>query len=283
MAALPTKLRRQIPYALLFLVLTALALVWMAPLLYIISTSLKPESETVTWPVRWIPAHFTLENYAHILFSRNKSPILRWLWNSLFTATAHTTLVVLVSSLAAYGYARLRFKGRDALFTVLMATMMVPGVINFVPAYLIVDKLGWVDTYAALIFPALGGVFGVFLLRQFFKGIPRELEEAARIDGAGYFRTYWQIILPLARPALVTLAVFTFMGHWNDFFWPLIVTNDASMRTLPPGLAFFQSQYLTYFGRLTAGDVVSAVPILILFLFAQRYFVKGIALSGIKG
>ncbi|HWI61816.1 MAG TPA: carbohydrate ABC transporter permease [Symbiobacteriaceae bacterium] len=277
------KIQKQLPYVLLFLVIGALAVVWLAPLLYIISTSLKPESETITWPLRWIPLHFTLDNYREILFSNAKAPLLRWMWNSLFTATAHTSLVLLVSSLAAYGYAKVEFKGRDTIFAILMATMMVPGVINFVPAFLIVDKLQWVDTYLALIMPGLGGVFGVFLLRQFFKGIPKDLEDAARIDGAGPLRIWAQIIMPLAVPALVTLAVFTFMGHWNDFLWPLIVTNTVTMRTLPPGLTMFQSQYISFYGRLTAGAVVSALPVLLVFLFAQRYFIKGITLSGLKG
>lgn len=280
---LSIRLRKQLPYAILLIVLAVIAIVWLAPLLYIISTSLKPESETITWPLRWIPQHFSLENYSVVLFSNAKAPLLRWVWNSFFTASTHTLLVLFVSSLAAYAYARMEFPGRDVIFAVLMATMMVPGVINFVPAYLIVDKLGWVDTYLALILPGLGGVFGVFLLRQFFKGIPKDLEDAARIDGAGSFRIWWKIMLPLSMPALVTLGVFTFMGHWNDFLWPLIVTNSAEMRTLPPGLTMFQSQYISFYGKLTAGAVISAVPVLLVFLFAQRYFVKGIALSGLKG
>lgn len=280
---LSVRVRKQLPYALLFLVLAVLAIVWLAPLLYIIVTSFKPESETITWPLRWIPQHFTFENYKEILFSNAKAPLLRWVWNSFYTAILHTLLVLLVSSLAAYGYARMEFRGRDTLFGILMATMMVPGVINFVPLYLIVDKLGWVDSYKALVLPGLGGVFGVFLLRQFFKGIPKDLEDAARIDGASTFRIWWQIMLPLSKPALVTLGVFTFMGHWNDFLWPLIVTNDTAMRTLPPGLTMFQSQYISFYGKLTAGAVISAVPVLIVFLFAQQYFVKGITLSGMKG
>lgn len=275
--------RKQLPYLLLFLVMAVLAMIWLAPLLYILSTSLKPESETITWPLRWIPLHFSLDNYREILFSNARAPLLRWVWNSFFTASSHTLLVLLVSSLAAYGYARVEFRGRDTLFAILMATMMVPPVINFVPAFLIVDKLGWVDTYLALIMPGLGGVFGVFLLRQFFKGIPKDLEDAARIDGAGALRIWWQIVMPNSIPALVTLAVFAFMGHWNDFLWPLIVTNEATMRTLPPGLTMFQSQYISFYGRLTAGAVVSALPVLIVFLFAQRYFVRGITLSGLKG
>jgi multiple sugar transport system permease protein len=277
------RLRKQLPHATLFAAMAFFALLWLVPLLFVLTTSLKPESDTIKYPIEWIPSTITFDNFREILFSNAKAPLGRWLWNSLFVASSHTALVLLIASMAAYAYARLQFKGRDTLFGILMATMMVPPVMNFVPNYLTVDKLGWVDTYLALILPGLGGVFGVFLLRQFFKGIPRELEEAARIDGAGHFRVYWQIALPLARPALVTLAVFSFMGSWNDFLWPLIVTNDTNMRTLPPGLTMFQSQYFTYYGKLTAGAVVSAVPVLVLFLFAQRYFVKGISLTGLKG
>jgi len=277
-------LQRDWPRWLLFLFILLLAILWAAPLLYMLSTSLKPESQTISWPVRWIPAEPTLENYRAIMAATSdQSPLLRWMWNSFLTASLHTALVLLVSSLAAYAYARMQFRGRDALFAILMGTLMVPPVMNFVPNYIIVDRLGWLDTYAALIFPGLGGVFGVFLLRQFFLGIPRDLEDAARIDGAGPLRIYWTIVLPLAKPALVTLAIFTFMGHWNDFLWPLIVMNDPEMLTLPPGLALFQGKYITFYGKLMAGAMISALPVLIVFLFAQRFFIKGISLTGMKG
>lgn len=265
----------------LFTIMAALTLIWLAPVLYMASTAFKPEAETII--VRWIPETFTLENFREITLNTRDTPVMRWFYNSLVIATAHTVLALTVTSMSAYAFGRLEFPGRNALFSLLMATMMIPGVINFVPNYLIVDKLGWVDTHWAMILPGLGGVFGVFLLRQFFKTIPKELEEAATIDGAGPFQTFFRIILPLAKPALITLGVFTFMGNWNDFLWPLIVTNEPKMRTLPPGLATFQGKYVSYYGKLMAGALMSTAPVLVMFAFAQRFFVRGITLTGLKG
>ena len=161
--------------------------------------------------------------------------------------------------------------------------MMVPPVTNLIPNYIIVDSFGWIDTYYAMIFPAAASVFGVFLLRQFFKGIPKELEESAYIDGCNKFQIFYQIILPLAKPALITLGLFTFLGSWNAFLWPLIVTNSAEMRPLTPGLSLLQGYYIIEHGKLMAGAFLSAIPVIIVFAFAQRYFVRGISLTGIKG
>jgi multiple sugar transport system permease protein len=266
-----------------FIFLSILAVIWIAPLIWIFSTSLKPESQAISWPIQWIPETLTLENYIAVVSNTDDAPILRWFWNSFFIATTHTILILLINSLAAFAYARLQFKGREFLFWSLMVTMMIPTVMNLIPLYSIVNWLGWIDTPWAMIVPGLGGVFGIFLLRQFFLGIPAELEEAAKIDGATTFQIYWKIILPLAKPALVTLALFTFMGNWNDFLWPLIVTNDVEMRTLPVGLSILQGTYNIQYAKMMTATLLSAVPVLILFLFAQRFFVKGISLSGIKG
>lgn len=266
-----------------FLLLALLAVLWLTPLAFMASTAFKSESETVSWPITWIPREFTVEHFVHITRDTSDTPVLRWFGNSLLIASAHTVLVLLVTSMSAYAFARMRFKGRDALFWLLMATMMIPGVINFVPAFIIVDRLGWVDTYWSMILPGLGGVFGLFLLRQFFKTIPRDIEEAALIDGAGPFAIYVRVILPLAKPALITLGVFAFMGNWNDFLWPLIVTNSPEMRTLPPGLATFQGKYVHWYGKLMAGALLSTAPVLFIFAFAQRFFVRGITLTGMKG
>jgi multiple sugar transport system permease protein len=259
------------------------AVIWIAPLLWILSTSLKPESQAISWPIRWIPETFTIENYVAVITNSNDAPILRWFWNSFFIASTHTVLILFINSLAAYAYARLQFKGREFLFWSLMVTMMIPTVMNLIPLYSIVSWLNWIDTPWAMIVPGLGGVFGIFLLRQFFQGIPIELEEAAKIDGANALEIYWKIILPLAKPALVTLALFTYMGNWNDFLWPLIVTNDVETRTLPVGLSILQGTYNIQYGKMMTATLLSAVPVLILFLFAQRFFIKGISLSGIKG
>lgn len=276
------KNKKQLEKILLFSVAVILATLWLLPLLWIVSTAFKPESDVIDPIVRWIPKRVTLDNFRIIFSDKENAPILRWFFNSLFIALSHTILILLFDSLAAFAYARLKFKYKETIYWTMMATMMIPGVINFIPAYVIVDKLGWIDTPAAMIFPGLGGVFGVFLLRQFFEGIPKDLDEAALIDGASYFTIYFRIILPLSKPALMTLAVFTFMGNWNDFLWPILVTNDAANRTLPAGLAIFQGTYIHNYGILMAGALISAVPPILLFLLGQKYFVKGIALSGLK-
>jgi len=269
--------------ALSFLFLFVMAILWIAPLLWIISTSLKPESQVISWPLRWIPETLTWENYKNVLFNTDESPILLWFWNSLFIATVHTVLVLVVDALSAYAFARMEFRGKEVLFWALMATMMIPTVMNLVPLYSIVESIGWVDTPWAMIIPGLGGVFGIFLLRQFFESIPKELEEAARIDGANAFQVFMKVILPLSKPALVTLALFTFLANWNDYLWPLIVTNDVETRTLPVGLSILQGAYTTQYAKLMAGTVLSALPVLILFLFSQRFFVKGLTMGGVKG
>jgi multiple sugar transport system permease protein len=263
--------------------LVVMAAIWVFPLIWVLSSSLKPESDVIANPLTWIPQTFTLDNYTSVLTNTENSPILRWFGNSLFIATIHTALMLLFNAMSAYAFARMKFPGREPLFWLLMLTMMFPAVLNYIPLYAIVDSLGWVDTPWAMIFPGLGSVFGIFLLRQFFIGIPAELEEAARIDGANSWQIFTRIILPLSKPALVTLAIFTFMANWNDFLWPLIVTNDLETRTLPVGLSLLQGYYNIQFGKLTASTVISAIPVLIVFLFAQRFFIKGITLSGIKG
>ncbi|MFC0471782.1 carbohydrate ABC transporter permease [Halalkalibacter kiskunsagensis] len=265
-----------------FIFLSFMALFWILPLLWVLSTSLKPESQAISWPIRWIPETITFENYANVLL-RQDVPVLRWFWNSFFIATVHTALMLLFNSMSAYAFARLKFKGREVLFWGLMGTMMIPPVMNLVPLYGLISTLGWVNNYSAMIFPGLASVFGIFLLRQFFIGIPFELEEAARIDGASSFFIYRKIILPLAKPSLIVLALFTFMANWNDYLWPLIVTTSADMRTLPVGLAIMQGQFNIQFAKLMAATILSAIPVIIIFMFAQRFIIKGIALTGIKG
>ncbi|HLH74874.1 MAG TPA: carbohydrate ABC transporter permease, partial [Chloroflexota bacterium] len=194
-----------------------------------------------------------------------------------------TFLEVLTSSLAAYSFARLEFPGRDRLFLIYLGTLMVPGQVTIIPNFLVMSLFGWINSYQALIIPAAFTAFGTFLLRQFFLSIPPELEQAARIDGCGYFGIYRHIILPLSGPALATLAIFSFNAQWNSFLWPLIVTNSDDFRTLTVGLSYFQDEYSTQFNYMMAGSVLNIIPILIIFLLLQRYFVRGIALSGITG
>ncbi len=263
--------------------LAAGALVMVSPLLWMLSTSLKPKTEILKATPRWIPNPPTLSNYVELFTRTEEFPVLRWLANSMFVSLSVTILVLFVTSTAAFAFSRLRFKGRETLFMIAVATLIIPGQVVLIPVFLIVQKLGWFNSYAGLIVPGLAGAFGVFLLRQFFMTIPEELEEAAVVDGASVWTIYWRVILPLARPALATLAIFTFMGAWNDFVWPLIITNDVTMRTLPVGLAIFQGRYTLDYGLTMAAATVCSAPVIVAFLIFQRSITEGIVMTGLKG
>jgi multiple sugar transport system permease protein len=243
-------------------------------------TSFKDLGEIMRFPPTWWPEDFTVRNYTDAF---SAAPFGRFYANSLFVAVAVTAGQVVTCSLAAYAFARMQFKGRDILFYCFLGTMMVPAHVTMIPGFMIMHWLGWIDTYAALIVPGLASAFGTFLLRQFFMTIPRELEEAAFIDGCSRFGVLWRIILPLSRPALATLAIFTFMAVFNEFIWALIVLNTEEMFTVQLGLAIFRDRYATEWGSLMAGSVVATLPILVVFFFAQKYFIQGITLSGLKG
>jgi multiple sugar transport system permease protein len=263
------------------LLLFALAMV--APVLWMVSTSLKPESETVAETIRWIPEHPTTKSYRELFNPDTKNFLVgRWFLNSVFISLVGTILVLGVTSMAAYALARLRFRGRETLFRVILSTLMIPAPVVLIPVFVIVTRLGLFDSYPALILPAASSAFGVFLLRQFFMGIPMELEEAAFLDGADQWTVFRRVMLPLCKPALGTLAIFTFIGFWNDFAWPLIVTNDLSMRTLPVGLAIFQGQYVTEYSKTMAAAVIASVPMLVAFLMFQKNITEGIAMTGLK-
>jgi len=263
-----------------FVLLLVQAVFFLLPVYWMIATSLKPEGDTVAQPIQWYPWHPTLENYRTVL-SSSDSDILRWTLNSAFTSLAFTFGTVLTCSLAAYALARLKFRGREAWFWFILSSFMVPGITTLIPSFVMMLKLGWIDTYHALIWPAMGGAFGVFLLRQFFRSIPFELEEAARLDGANSLQVFRHVILPLSKPALATLTVFTFLGAWNSVIWPLYVSHGDTL-TLPAGLAQFQSIYYTTYGTLMAGTTLAALPALIAYLFAQRYLEEGLTLTGLK-
>ncbi len=223
---------------------------------------------------------FIWKNYADVF---EAVPFARFYLNSIIVSVLITIGQVLTSSLAAYAFARLNFKFRNQLFLGYLATMMIPGTVTMIPVFIIIKKLGWIDTYQALILPMMFSAYGTFMLRQFFLSIPKDLEESAVIDGATKLRIYWQIILPLSKPALATLTIFVFLGAWNDFMWPLIVTNSMEMKTLPVGLAAFQGLYTTNWTLLMAASMMALLPVLILYILAQKYFEKGIVLSGLKG
>jgi len=253
--------------------------VMLVPFLWMLTTSLKPTRLAFS-PPYLLPTTFEWHNY---LEAWNAAPFLRFYLNTAIIATGITLGQVLFSSLAAYAFARLHFPGRDLLFLVFLGTMMVPLHVTLIPSYLIVHWLGWIDTYQALIVPRLVSAFGIFLLRQYYLTIPVDLDEAALIDGASRLHVWWRLILPLSQPALATLAIFAFLFAWNDFLWPLVVTNDPNMRTVQLGLAMFQGRYGTRWTLLMAGTVTATLPAVLAFLIGQRRFIQGITTTGLKG
>ncbi len=263
----------------LHIIIYALALMVLAPFIWMVLTSLKDMSDIYVYPPKWLPDKFYFENYVNAF---SAAPFARYYFNSLFVAFAVTLGQMITCSMAAFAFARLQFKGRDILFFIFLGTMMIPYNVTMIPSFMVLYWLGWIDTYYALIVPGLASAFGTFLLRQFFMTIPRELEEAAYIDGASRMQVLIKIIMPLAKPALATLAIFTFMGTFNDFIWALIVVNSEEMRTVQLGLAIFRDRYISQWDLLMAGSVTAVLPILVVFFFAQKYFIKGITLSGLK-
>jgi multiple sugar transport system permease protein len=269
----------KIGVVLLHIVMYGLALVTVAPFLWMFLTSFKELPDILTYPPKWLPERFVFSNFMNAFES---APFGRYYFNSLFVAITVTLGQIVTCSLAAYAFARVQFRGRDLLFYLFLGTMMIPGQVIMIPSFMVLHWLGWIDTYYALIVPGLASAFGTFLLRQFFLTIPRDLEDAASIDGCSRLGVLWRIILPLSRPALATLAVFTFMGVFNDFLWALVVVSSDEMKTVQLGLAIFRDRYQTDWGQLMAASSASTVPILTVFFFAQKYFIKGITLSGLK-
>jgi multiple sugar transport system permease protein len=257
------------------------AVAFVLPVVLIFLTAFKPEMEVIHFN-SLLPRHWTAQQFGHLISNPEEVPILRWLFNSIFISSCITLLVLTVDSLAAYGLARLDLPGGRAMFWTIIATLMVPGQILLVPVYLILNKLGWIDTPAALIVPAGAGAFGVFLLTQFFKAVPRELEEAAALDGCGRLRIYWHVMLPLSRPALATLAILTFCGSWNDFLGPLVFLDSVEKYTLPVGVGLFQGSYASEYSLTLAASVVCTAPVLLIFLMFSRHIIRGMAFSGLK-
>lgn len=241
---------------------------------------LKGESEIYMYPPRWLPGELHWENFAR---AWRTVPFGRFYINSIVVTTIITVSQVLTAALAGYAFARLEFPGRDTIFYMYLATLMVPGQVTMLPLFLVMSRLRWIDTYQGLTVPFLTSVFATFFLRQFFATIPRELEDAARIDGCGRLRFLWQIMLPLSRPALGAITLFAFLGHWDDYLWPLVITNSTHMRTLPIGLRFFVEESGTQYHYMMAAALITLGPVLALFFAAQRQFIEGIALTGLKG
>jgi multiple sugar transport system permease protein len=258
----------------------ALGISMLVPFLWMVSTSLMDEFEVFRFPPQLVPGDPTWSNYPHALTA---APFARFFLNSavmsLFMVTGH----LFTAATAGYAFARLRFPGRDKVFILFLANLMVPVIVLLIPRFLLINAIGWVDTYMGLIITELVSVWGIFLMRQYFLSIPRDLEDAARIDGANEWQVFWNVALPLAKPALATVALFSFVETWKSFLWPLIVTRSMAMRPVEVGIAAFHGLYYSNWPYQMAAAVVAVVPILLLFLFTQRYFVRGIQLAGLKG
>lgn len=265
----------------IYAILGTIAVVMLIPLVWLVSTSLKAPTEDIfQFPPRLLPSQPTLQNFATVW---KANPFGRYLVNSVIVSVLTVVLNLLFCSLAAYPLARLNFKGRDAIFTAIVATIMIPFQIVMIPLYVLAVQLGLRNTYLGLIFPAIASAFGIFLLRQAFQGVPKELEEAARIDGCTELGIWWYVMIPSIRPALVTLAIFVFIGSWSDFLWPLIILDRPEYYTLPLGVATLAGTFSLDWRLIAAGSVISIAPILLFFVVMQRYVVPTEAGSGVKG
>lgn len=263
-----------------YIILGMGTLIMVLPFLWMVSTSLKSNAEAFLFPPTVIPKKILWENYPRVW---KYAPFHIFTWNTFYTSTLITLAQLLTSSMAGYAFARLKFPGRDMLFLGYIALLMIPGQVTMIPTFIIMRRLGWIDSRLSIIIPSLASPFGTFLMRQFFLGVPLELEEAAKLDGCNRFGIYWRIFLPLSKPALTTLGIFVFMGSWNSFLWPLIMLNSVHKKTITLGLTYFQGVYATEWTLMMAAAVMALLPILLVYLFGQKYFIEGIALSGIKG
>jgi multiple sugar transport system permease protein len=268
------------PRAALYGALIVVAIVMLFPFAWMVSTSLTSDAQLFATPPQLIPSPLQPENYGRVA---EDFPLGRFLLNSVIVAVVSTALQIISSAMGAYAFARLRFRGRDKLFLVYLATLMVPLQVTIVPLFVEMRFLGFVNSYPGLILPGIASAFGTFLLRQAFLSLPRELEEAAFIDGAGHWTVFLRIVVPLSVPAIATFAIFAFMASWNSFLWPLVVTSSQDLMTLPVGLSNLHGRYTTAWNLVLAGATVSVVPILIVYLIAQKHVVRGVALSGLKG
>lgn len=289
----PSPITHHLWKALIYVVLIVGAIIFIAPFAWMVTASFQDVGDIFRWPPQWIPRNPSLDNYVRF-FERQQ--IGRYFFNSAYVAIAVTILQLFTASLAAYTFAKRQFPGRELLFILVLGTMMVPGQVTLIPTYIILKQIplfggndilgqgghGWLDSYWGLIIPQGASAFAIFLLRQYMRTIPNDLLDAARIDGASEFRIYWQIVMPLCRPALAALGIFSFTYQWDNFYWPLVIVSSEELRTLPLGLALFVVRNRTVWDLLMAGSVVATLPVLIVFLLFQRHFVRGIAMSGLK-
>ena len=270
--------RRPVARFLLYLILLIGGLGMVFPFVWMVASSLKNASDI--YSLSLIPPDPTLANYREVL---NETPFARWFFNSLVVALITTASVAFFDSLVGYVLAKFRFPGRTVIFLLMLSTLMVPTEMLVIPWFVMSINLGWTDSYWGIMFPGVISAFGIFLMRQFFMGVPNDLIDAARIDGFSEFRIFWKIALPLVKPALAALCIFTFLGNWNAYIWPLIVVRSEEMRTLPVGIAFFSSEAGSAFHLIMAAAAMATVPVIIVFVIFQRQIIKGIALTGVKG
>jgi multiple sugar transport system permease protein len=259
-----------------------LSLIFIVPIIWMYVTAFRTQADTRQVPLRIIPEELTLQAF-RVIFSDATNPVILWALNSFVSALLHSVIVLVVASMAAYPLARMPFKGRNAIFAVIIATLFVPGFIFLMPNYLLMNSLGWLDTVLALAVPTAAGAFSVFFLRQFFLALPRELEESALIDGANTWQILTRIILPVSKSALITLGMLSFLTNWNEFVWPVFVLFSPERLTLPAGLSSLNGAFDTNYPVVMAGATIASVPVLILYIFVQRYIIEGVASSGIKG
>lgn len=268
---------------LFWLMLAVLTVIFLAPLVWMVVTSFKTPESSTSLELSWIPQPWDVSAYQTLFSAGSANPVLRWFFNSLFSAAANAVLIVAVDAAAAYALARMDFPGKKLIFTSVITTIFLPAFVFLIPNFLIVSKLGWLDSLWAIIVPSAGGAFGVFFLRQFFSTLPKELEEAAIIDGANQWKIFVKVILPLSRPALSTLAVLSFLTNWNDFLWPVYVLFSPETQTLPSGLAKLQNAATVNYPIIMAGAVVASVPVIMIFIIAQRQVIESVSRSGLKG
>ncbi|ALF09924.1 carbohydrate ABC transporter permease [Parageobacillus thermoglucosidasius] len=274
------KKRATIGKGLLYAVLVTYAIITLIPFLWALSSSFKTLEEIVSGTISFIPKQFTLDNYKQIFLEQKMFP--RWLLNSTIIAVTVTVLNLLFNSMAGYALARLQFPGKKPLFIIILAVLMIPAQVTMIPNYLILKQLGWLNSYQGMIVPTMINATFIFMMRQFFINFPKELEEAAELDGLSRLGIFFRIVLPLARPALAAQAIFVFMGSWNDFMRPLIILSDPQLFTLPLGLNSFKGQYISYWNYIMAASMVFTLPVLVIYAFFNRYFIKGISFTGGK-
>ncbi len=273
-------LKRRTANGAALVLLIVFAIIWVLPILWAIDTSLKPESETTAIPVSWLASHFTLDAFVTTFATTG---LFRWYFNSFLTSAVISLVTIILASMAAFAFSRVPFRGKNILFWIILAGLMVPGQILIVPLFTQMQSFGLVDTYWSIILPQLASPLAVFIFKQYFDGIPYELEEAALMDGASLFRVYWQIWMPLAMPAIAAVGIFAFVLSWNNFLLPFIMITGSNMMTVPVGLSTVQTSFGIRYAQIMATAVLGGIPVLIVFLFFQRQIVQGIAGTGLKG